>query len=157
VLQVGEDGPRRRRCCADVPDTNAAVSSAANDLRRQSDASSQFEMYSNGAHVLRMNFAPTAVEYRIICRKNSLASAFNQRPRKPCARAEADLNGSAVPLLNGHSDLPVADDSKVLTAANNKPGAQVTGSTRKTLVPVELSPVLMKRRVSHAAWTELCG
>lgn len=34
VLQVGEDRPRRRGCRADVPNTNAAISAAADHLRR---------------------------------------------------------------------------------------------------------------------------
>ncbi len=33
-----------------------------------------------------------------------------------------DLNCCVVSLLNRYSDLPVADDSEVLTAANNIPG-----------------------------------
>ena len=95
-----------------VPDAHADISSNV-----------ELELkISKRTHVLGVNFTPAAVKHRIICRENGLASEYNQRSRTPCVRAAADLNNSAIPLLNCYSNLPITDDSKVLTAANNESG-----------------------------------
>ena len=55
-------------------------------------------------------------------------SGYEQHTRARCD----DLNGSAVPLFNRYSDLPVADYSEVLTAADDKPeSVRVRGCMRK--------------------------
>ena len=89
MLQVSEDGPRRRSCCADVPYTNSAVPPTADNLpRHRSHTSSHCAIFT--AHVLRMHFAPAAIKHGIISRKNSLVRILNQRLREACACATTD-------------------------------------------------------------------
>jgi hypothetical protein len=72
VLQIREDGAGGGRCSADVPHAHTPVPTATDDLRSLACEARWGCGAAGAAHVLRMNFAPAAVEHGVVSGKHRL-------------------------------------------------------------------------------------